>query len=195
MGNYFRVNLDEGALEKNISDSRINFNLRRGEMNQEWLVGIGDNSRCAISKDKAREICWDMTEYWLTGTNHRIYPVMDTDVSIQIQLHPSIHHLGWLLTIDYVEDRSSATSIHIKLTTTSTTAPEKCYWITATTKTPLSKTLIIPILLIFDIISFPILIVISRWYQQNYTYLFFIIAILLNGFKVWGLFIPIHESR
>ena len=47
---YFRVNLDEGVLRKEIYGSGINADITWEGLSQVFLVGIGDKSWCAVSK-------------------------------------------------------------------------------------------------------------------------------------------------
>ena len=52
----FRLTLGEGVLRNNLAYSVVNINISRGKMCQDFLVGIGDGSWCAIFKDKANDL-------------------------------------------------------------------------------------------------------------------------------------------
>ena len=115
----------KGFSERNVSDDGVNVILIRDGMCQEYFIVIDNNSWCELFKDKVNDVCWDTADDWIESTNTRIDYVLYTDVLVQIQFHPYINFVGWIETGGDVEDHSSAASVHMSLTTTSTTAAAK----------------------------------------------------------------------
>ena len=63
------------------------------------------------------------------GTNPRIYFVLYTYASIQLQFHPYIHNVEWLEICGGVDNHISFTYIHMILTATSLNSPENISWV------------------------------------------------------------------